>query len=520
MRLLKAAEMNLLDKTAMEDYAIPGLLLMENAGRAVAQEACQILAGQEAAGRILIFAGRGNNAGDAFVAARHLHQKGFDVRLFLLYKPEELQGDTQVNWQILRKLGLRYQLVLGERDLHVVKIALLNACLVIDGIFGTGFHSPMAELAKNTIELINTSDKPVLAIDLPSGLLADTGMVPSVAIKAQKTVTFVSPKLGLVLENALPYVGELKVADICLPEETFDRLSSWRQLSDEDLVRRYLLPRPLDAHKGKFGHVLIVGGSKKMPGAPVLAARGALRAGAGLVTIAMPESICKCVMEQLPEAMLLPLPEGENGEISSFATEAIIEAAAGKIVAIGPGLGRFTETAVLIKEMVSRLPCPVILDADALYVLKEESNLIAKINQPVILTPHPGEAATLLQVDTEVVQKDRLRAAETLARDWQAITLLKGHRTIIAMPEGRIFVNPTGNPAMAAGGSGDVLTGCIAALLAQGLAPGLAAAIGAYLHGMAGDIAAQKLAGAGVLARDLADCLPEARKRIMDKKQK
>ena len=520
MRLLKAAEMNLLDRTAWQDYAIPGLVLMENAGRAVAEAALSMLPLPAAGLRVLVFAGRGNNAGDAFVAARHLHQAGFDVRLFLLAKPEELSGDAQSNWKILGKLGLPHQIIVGERDLHLVKVALLNTCLAIDGIFGTGYHPPMPAVTAAVIRAINESNKPVLAVDLPSGLDADSGFVESVAVKAQKTVTFVCPKLGLVLENALPYVGELQVADISLPEETFDRLSSWRQLSDADLVRHYLLPRPADAHKGKFGHVLIIGGSKRMPGAPVLAAKGALKGGAGLVTLGLGQSLAAHATAKLPEAMLLPLPEGANGEIAALAAAQVLRAANGKILAIGPGLGRSPETAAFVKQLFGQLPSAAVIDADALYALKDAKELVANAAQPVIITPHPGEAAYLLSVDAAEVQTNRLRYAEQLAKEWRAVVLLKGHRTVIATPEGRIFVNPTGNPALSAGGSGDVLTGLLAALLAQGLAPGLAAAVGAYLHGLAGDIAAQQLSDAGVLASEIADRLPLARQAILTGKQK
>ena len=495
MRLLTGSEIAVIDAGANREYGIPTMLLMENAGSAVARAALEMTNGANKA-EIVIFAGGGNNGGDAFVAARHLHNVGANVRLFLLSTPEKLKGDARLNWDIVKALQIRTQVVKEEHDVRMAKVALLNCNLIIDGIFGTGFHGTATGLVSEIISVINNSDIQVLAVDIPSAVDATTGQVEGEAVKAKHTVTFGWPKCGLVLPPGVYHAGELTVCDIGLPKELLANINSDIEYIDAGFCRHWLPQRSPESHKGNYGHALIVGGSGNMFGAPVLAVGGALRSGAGLVTAAVPKPAATALASLYPEAMNCPQSDAINR-------------LGGKTIVLGMGLGRTDAAQALVRQILAKLDRTAVVDADALWhFVNLKRNDMAKV--PLILTPHAGEMARLMQISVEDVQKDRLSIAKAAAKHYDAIVVLKGAGTIVACPDGKLFINSTGNAGMATGGSGDVLAGIIGGLLAQNLPPAVAAAIAVYVHGLAGDQAAAVLSQEGMIARDILYYLPKA----------
>ncbi|ABO51371.1 carbohydrate kinase, YjeF related protein [Desulforamulus reducens MI-1] len=517
MRIVTAAEMRDIDRQAIEDYGIPGVVLMENAGLRVIEVIQNILS--EVKGKVFtILVGKGNNGGDGLVIARHLFNRGALVKVLLMAEPEEFMNDAGVNLTIWKKMGQPVYQVNKENGINLVKVALLNTDIFIDALFGTGFHGMVNEKVARIIELINASSVTVIAVDIPSGLEADTGRAPGPSIKANHTVTFGLPKLGLVVEPGASIAGELHVVDISLPKYLTESKAIPRQLLTKQLIASWFKPRRSVSHKGIYGHVLLVAGSRDMSGAARMAARGALRAGAGLVTLAVPQSIQPLVAAGLEEAMTKGLAETEEGTLSTEALEQILEACqSADVLALGPGITTHPETIDLVRNLLPKLTIPVVLDADALNALAGASHLLEQLQTPAIITPHPGEMSRLLGLTIDEVQEERLYLTGTSAKDWNLVVLLKGAKTIIGTPEGEIYINPTGNPGMATGGSGDALTGIIASLVAQGFSPTQAAAAGAYLHGYAGDLAAQELSEVSTLASDLVRFLPATMKAVLTK---
>lgn len=509
MNLVTADEMRMLDQKAINEYGIPGIVLMENAGLAVVHVIKDHFSGSLERKRILVFAGKGNNGGDGFVVARHLANAGCDVKIFLLCKPEELQGDALINWKIARKMNIRYQLIISDRDLNVVKVGLMYTELLVDGIFGTGFKGGVQGTVAKLIDIVNETGKPVVAIDLPSGMEADTGRVIGPCIKAQYTVTLALPKVGLVLEPAAPFVGKLVTADISLPRELIIKQQFNRYLLGHSLCKSFLPVRADDSHKGSYGHVMVIGGSPGMTGAVALAVGGAVRSGAGLVTAAVPTSLNPVLETKLTEAMSLPLPETGEGTLSLSALEPIRNCVSNKVAVLGPGLSRHKEAQDIARAFVLNLTCPTVLDADALFSLVDCSEHLKNSRYPVVLTPHPGEMARLLGKSIGEVQGDRIRAVTEAVKKYNSIVVLKGAKTLVATPEGHLYVNSTGNPGMATGGSGDVLAGMIGAFMAQGIKGEHAAAIAVYVHGRAGDLAAGDKSQISLTAGDIIDYLPK-----------
>ncbi|MEW6081881.1 MAG: NAD(P)H-hydrate dehydratase [Bacillota bacterium] len=501
MLVATAAEMREIDKRAM-DTGIPGLLLMENAGRAVAMEAL----GMEPQGPILVLAGKGNNGGDGFVAARHLHCQGVDVEICLVGRIDEVKGDARVNLEICRNMGLDVQEV---PDPGEVLGLLPRAGLVVDALLGTGFSGVPRPPISSIISALNASGRPVLSVDIPSGVDADTGAA-DLAVRASLTVTFGLLKRGLLLYPGASCAGDVVVADISIPPSAVEAQGIKVRLVTEDLVKTLLPPRREDSHKGDFGHVLVLGGSLGFSGAAVLAAMGALRAGAGLVTVAVPSCIQHPVASSVKEAMTRGLPCGDDGRFRAEAAREVLEMAArAQVVAIGPGLGQGEGPRAVVREVLERCPVPVVLDADGL----NNAVGLRPGGSRLVMTPHPGEMARLTRSTVQEVQRDRLFAATSLSEDTGSAVLLKGPPTVVAYG-GLAYLNPTGNPGMASGGSGDVLTGIIAALMAQGLEPGEAAFLGAFLHGMAGDEALHEKGQRGMIAGDLLDHLPRVLGRL------
>jgi NAD(P)H-hydrate epimerase len=509
MKIATAQEMRDIDKATMEWFGLPGVALMENAGRAVAEKAVAIL-GEPRGKIVFIVCGGGNNGGDGYVAARWLHNCGVRVKLFLVSDRSLIQGDALIHLETVLRMGIECFDLSEPRGMEKARIAAAFADLVIDALLGTGFHGELSEPYRDSIELINGAGRKVLSVDIPSGVQADTGMVREKAVRAFCTVTFGLPKPGLWLYPGAEYAGKIEVAPIGIPSELLTAASIRQTLVTREYAAS-LLPRRLpDSHKGSFGHVLVLGGSRGMSGAVCLATQGALRTGAGLVTAAVPAGIGTIVSMKTTEAMTLELPETLAGGLGADAVKLVHDASArASVVLAGPGLGRHEDTLGAVRELLEINDRPLVLDADALFALAGHIELLAVSDSLAVLTPHPGEMARLTGLSVRQIQSDRIGVARRSAMEWGNIVVLKGPHTIVAFPDGEIYVNPTGNSGMAAGGMGDVLAGMIAALIAQGLSSHDAAVLGVYVHGLAGDrVAAGR--PAGMTALDLAEQIPAA----------
>ncbi|MEW6032512.1 MAG: NAD(P)H-hydrate dehydratase [Bacillota bacterium] len=543
VRLYTAAEMKRADELATAS-GIPSLVLMENAGRAVARVALDLVEPEARArgsvpGLVVVLAGRGNNGGDGLVAARHLAERGLPVEVVLAEAAETLAGDARTNLEALTRGGFARPRVFGEAGLGPSEFAplLARAAVVVDALLGTGARGRPREPVADLIALVNSVSGPrVLAVDLPSGLDADTGRARGEAVRAAATVTFGGVKAGLAAPEAREHTGRLYLAPIGLPSRCLEEASADSGARPRRGALRWLLPpeaavwlppRPVTGHKGTFGRVFVLAGSPGFTGAAVLAALGALRAGAGLVTALCPEGSRPLVAGALPEALTRGLPEDTSGRLSADAAGeldttlgAALGGAAGRTALVaGPGLGVGDGVAAVVGRLVGRLSLPVVLDADALNNLalagpEAVADALSSTRRPdalvPVLTPHPGEMARLTGRPAEDIQADRTAAALAAATAWRCVVVLKGAGTVVAAPDGRAWLNATGNPGLATAGSGDVLAGAIGAYLAQGVPPLEAALLGVAVHGLAGDLAAAEVGSRGLLASDVAHRLPRA----------
>ena len=510
MRLVTGSEMKRLDSWAIGEYGIPSLLLMENAGAAVAKKAIEICT--DVRGRqILILVGKGNNGGDALVCARHLHEVGADIRMFLFFAPDFFAGDAQKNWELAKKLGIRWNLIEDENSYYLLKMCLNQSILIIDGIFGTGFRGSPVKSIDRAIQAVNESPCPILSIDIPSGLNADNGKVEGSCIRAQHTVTLAWAKRGLVLFPGKRYTGELEIARISLPEQALSILESEEYYLDKEHVQGLLPVRDWEGHKNSFGHVLVIAGSAGMTGAALLASKAGLRVGAGMVTACLPCSVADYFDAVLPEAITFSVEETRNRTISQSAWPEIEQQLPQKkAVVFGPGMTAQNSTRELLAKLLENVSVPLVIDADGLNALALDPSVLKSATAPVILTPHPGEMGRLLDITTLEVQENRIEVAKLAAEEFNAIIVLKGAATIIATPGGSVFINSTGNPGLATAGTGDVLAGTIGGLLAQGMEPLDAVKVGVYCHGLAGDIVAANKGMRGMIASDILEALPQA----------
>ncbi|MFZ3171178.1 MAG: NAD(P)H-hydrate dehydratase [Carboxydocellales bacterium] len=508
MYIATTEEMRKLDRTAIESLGIPGVVLMENAGLQVVEVIARVL-GELKDKKITIMAGKGNNGGDGFVIARHLLNRGAEVKTLLFANIEEISGDAKVNLEILQKLGHKIYPAVNTNSLNIVRVALVYTDLIVDAIYGTGFKGELSEHVGRVVEVVNESKKPVVSVDIPSGVAGDTGKVNGSCIHATHTVTFALPKLGNILQPGADYGGKLHTVDISIPQQLVNNLGLKCQLITGEMVRSMLPKRHSTTHKGSYGRVAVIAGSEGLTGAAALASMAALRTGAGLVTLGIPRGLHDLMEIKLTEVMTTPLPDTGRKTLGVEAQEPIRQmCATAQVLAIGPGLGQDGATMELVQNLLPQIPIPMVIDADALNALAQKTELIKQIPGPAVLTPHSGEMARLLGVSRTEIQEDRLKTAQAAAQDWKAVVVLKGAKTIVACPDGRTYINSTGNPGLATGGTGDVLTGVIAALIAQGLKPEEAAAAGVYLHGLAGDYLQGQLGMLGMVAGDLLEALP------------
>jgi ADP-dependent NAD(P)H-hydrate dehydratase / NAD(P)H-hydrate epimerase len=510
MRILTAEQMREADRRTIEDLGIPSIVLMENAGRQVVA-AMEAFFQDLAERQVAVLCGKGSNGGDGFVVARTLQQRGIEVSVFVVGQVADIKGDARLNIEILGRLGVTVVEITdeGQWELHFSEIS--DHDLIVDALFGTGLKSALSGIYETVIADINGSGIPVVSIDVPSGMSADTHDLIGDCIDATVTVTLGAPKLPLILPPAEEKSGEVVIADIGIPAGIIDALDGPRvELLTREQIRGLISPRAADVHKGDFGRVLIVAGSRGKTGAAILAAQGALKSGAGLVTIATARSVLSIVAAHAPEYMTEPLEETVDGTVHFAAAEHVLSIAA-DVIAAGPGLGRGEGVATFARELLDKSETPIVLDADALNAFADDpAALVGREGRDVIITPHPGEMARLVGCTIDDVQADRMGIARDFATAHKLYVVLKGYRTLIATPDGKVFVNPTGSPGMASGGTGDVLAGMLAAWLAQLLDAEAACRLAVYLHGAAGELADADQGEVSMTAVDLVQQISEA----------
>ena len=516
-RVLSAAEMREADRATIEDRSVLGLVLMENAASAVTRKLVEI-APDLGSERVLVLCGKGNNGGDGLAVARQLlllHPQ-LDLRTVVLSEPNALSADAHANWQMLAAQDHAARVAADARAWNALLPELADSTLIVDALLGTGLRGPARGTAARAIADVNKGfgNALVVALDMPSGLGSDSGELLGESMRADYTVTFTAPKASQVLAPACERTGELSVARIGTADSVLDTLPGPRLLLHEAAdAREFALPRERSGHKGTYGHVLAVGGSRSKPGAILMTGTSALRAGAGLVTVVTAAGAADTIIAATPELMLEPARELADGTLGPDSFDEDLYA--GKTVAaIGPGLGISESNRTLVRRVCETCPLPLVVDADGLAAVC--ADLLASRTAPTVLTPHPGEMARLVGTDVASVQRDRVRTARDFAAESGAFLVLKGNRTLVAAPNGDVIVNPTGTPGMATAGSGDILTGMAAAFLGQfpdrPVSQAVAAAV--YLHGLAGELATAELGEQSMLATDIARHLAAAIKAV------
>ncbi len=488
-------------------------VLMENAAVAIARVVGRAY---PEAKRVVVVCGPGNNGGDGLAAARHLAFAGVAASVFTLKDPEGYRGDAAVNAARARAVGLSLRALSEPSGFSDLRRELHEGDVVVDALFGTGLTRALDGAARRAVAAVNAAGRPIVSADLPSGLSADLGAPIGPAVRAARTVALGAPKPCHVLAPASGLCGEVLVADIGIPRASLSKRATRVWLAEAADVRALLPPRPLDSNKSNFGRLALLAGSRGKAGAAALAARGALRGGAGLVTVFCAEAVAAAVVAVLPEAMTERLPESVGAMSASGANAAVAALRAFDAAVIGPGLSSAAGTFAFVEAVVAKTRLPLVVDADGLNALAGRPAFFARHRGPVVLTPHPGEAGRLLGISTAAVQKDRLGAARALARRSRAVCVLKGFRTLIASPSGEVVVNPTGTPLLSTAGTGDVLAGLLGAILAGGLSARDAAVAAVWLHGAAAESLTDRLGDSGMLAREAADAIPGARRRLRD----
>lgn len=500
MKIVTAAEMRDIDRLTTERAGVPSLTLMENAGTAVAAAVMSF------PGRVLVVCGKGNNGGDGLVAARKLHEAGREVQVVLLAQPPDVKGDAA---EMLRRLPFK---PVVATTVERVKSSIADADIVVDAILGTGFTPPVSELYAAAIAAINASGAYVIAVDLPSGVFADSMSVAEPRCRADQIVTFTALKPAHLFSFAQTPTS---VADIGSPPEIVQSQLGYQAITARDF-RSLLAPRDPAGHKGTYGHVLVVGGSIGKAGAPAMAAMAALRSGAGLVTVACPRSVLPTIAGFAPELMTEPLDETSQGTISTSALRRVLELARSRdVLVIGPGLSRNFETQRFIQALIAQVEKPIVLDADGLNAFEGRAETLKDAAAKLVLTPHPGEMSRLTGQSTQDIAENRTATARDLAATSGATVLSKGRNTVVAFPDGDAWLNPTGNPGMATGGAGDVLAGMLGAFLGQNqVAQKEAVLASVFLHGLAGDFAAADVGEISMTATDLIGRIPRAIRQV------
>jgi NAD(P)H-hydrate epimerase len=475
---------------------------MERAGLRVAEK----IAGLFVKKKVVVLAGGGNNGGDGLVAARELFNRGWHVKVLLLSKEGKLSPDCLAQYRILKKTGvpLEFRSRVDKRDFH--------GAVLVDAVLGTGLNKPVGPPLSDIIRLVNKTDIRVISVDIPSGISSDDGRIMGDAVRADVTVTFGLPKIGHLIHPGAEYTGRLFIEDIGFPAELLNSDTLRVQSIEEDDIFSLLPARPAYSHKGDYGHVLLIAGSRGKTGAALMAAKACLRTGAGMVTIGVPETLADIFQSRVTEEMVLPLPDDGSGMLSIRAIDDIASFISSKadVIAAGPGIGVTGNTRELMDRLIRIATVPILIDADGINSLQSNAAALKKAKAPVILTPHAGEMARLLDISSRVPEHERIPLARSFSRKNGSYLVLKGAPALVAGPEGQLLINTTGNPGMAKAGAGDVLTGMIAAFLGQGLNPLDASVAGVYMHGLSGDRAAEKKGMHSLIASDIIEMIPDA----------
>lgn len=514
MKVVNGDQMRALDQKAIKGVGIPGVILMENAGRGVVEKMFEFWGSLDSK-RIGICCGAGNNGGDGFVVARHLMNRGFRPEVFLFADKKKVRGDAKINLDILFKMGGRVFMITDQGDLDAHGEILEGCDILVDALFGTGLRPPVEGFLAEVIRFMNGLQKRIVSVDIPSGIGSDSARLQEPYIKADLTVTFALPKISHLLPPADACVGQLEVVDIGIPGFLMDEAEYDMIALDPPFLSQLFRKRLSDTHKGNYGHCLVIAGSEGKTGAAYLTAQAALRMGAGLVTLALPRSLNALMEVKLTEAMTLPLPETEGKSVALDAWQEI-ERFLPRVntVAIGPGISLHPDTRHLVRKVLEEVNLPLVMDADAINHLEGGLDLISASGNAPVLTPHPGEMARLIGCSVAEVLEGRPGIVRQKAMEGKCFMVLKGHRTLMASPDGDLFLNLTGNSGMASGGMGDVLTGMIAGLTAQGYPKKDAMLLAVYLHGLAGDLALESRGKEGLIASDLFAEIPRALKTL------
>ncbi|MCX8034585.1 MAG: NAD(P)H-hydrate dehydratase [Thermodesulfovibrio sp.] len=508
MKVLTSEEMAKIDSLTIEKYGIPSLVLMEKAALSVSKHLIDL-----GVNKLIILAGPGNNGGDGIAVGRIL--KNIDTKIYQLFSDDKLSNDCKLQIGIAEK----FKIPIFKR--YPTEKELSEADVILDAIFGTGLKRKIEGKLEKLVNLLNSLKKTVIAVDIPSGISSDTGEILGCAIKANSTVTFGLPKRGHFLFPGRDYTGKLCIEDIGFPEELTESEELKVSLISRKFVCSLIPSRPLYSHKGTYGHVLVIAGSVGKTGAAFMCAKSALRAGSGLVTMAMPSVLNVVFHSKVLEEMILPLPSNKK-TLSKRAIDEIAEFINEKadVVAFGPGVGINEDTEEILKFLITNCPRPLVIDADGITLLVKNIKLLKKNKAETIITPHPGELSRMINLSVKEIERNRIEIAQKVANEMNTTIVLKGVPTIISDPLGNTFINTTGNPGMATGGSGDVLTGIISSFIGQGLNAFHASVLGVYIHGLSGDIASKYKGYHGLIAGDLIEHIPQAIKEITDEMDK
>lgn len=501
MKVLTKEEMRTLEKIAIDDYQMTSRLLMENAGRSIFDYINRL---DQNFSKVIILSGLGNNGGDGFVLARQLYNNDIPFELFVIGNPEKIKGDALLNLQILQKLDVHINSVEDKYKIRSLEKIIDKNDLIIDAILGIGMEGPVRELASEVIEVVNSLYNFVISIDLPSGVNSDTSEIENIAVEADLTVSLGIPKFGNILFPGVKNNGKLVVGNVGISPKISELLDTRNFILTEEAIRDYIPKRVADSHKGTYGKAAVIAGSRGLSGAAILTCLAALNSGIGVIELFMPESIDLIISTKVVEIITKPLKETQKGTIDlSSIAEVVQGIEESDVVAIGPGCGNSNEIFELVKQIINNSSSPVVIDADGLNALSKNIEVLKESKSQIILTPHLGEMSRLIDKSIEEIKKDKINIVKEFTKEYNVILVLKSARTIIGLPNGEIYININGNSGMSTAGSGDILTGIIASLIAQGVEPEKAALLGVFIHGYSGDLVAEEKGEYGMLAEDI-----------------
>jgi len=512
MKILTQQEMRKLEKIAIDDYQMTSRLLMENAGRSIFD---YIRSLNQNFSKVIILSGLGNNGGDGFVLARQLYNKDIPFELFIIGDAEKIKGDALLNLNILKKLDVDINMIEDKYKIRSLEQIIDKNDLIIDAILGIGINGPVRELASEVIEVINSSHNMVISIDLPSGVSSDAATIENIAVKADATVTLGLPKFGNILFPGANYNGNVVVGDVGISAKIADAIESRTFIITRKLIKEYIPKRIADSHKGTYGKASVIAGSRGLSGAAILTCLAALNSGVGIIELFIPESIDLIISTKVVEIITKPLKETPNGLLDLSSISSVVKGIEeSDVVAIGPGCGNSNELFELVKQVINTSNSPVVIDADGLNALAKNIEVLKDNKSQIVLTPHLGEMSRLINQPIEEIKRNKINIVKEFSKEYDVILVLKGARTIIGLPSGEIYININGNSGMSTAGSGDILTGLIGSLIAQGVEPDKAALLGVFIHGYSGDLVAEEKGEYGMLAEDIVKSIGQVFKEL------